>query len=241
MDRHVIKGRGEHRGEYLCWARMAPEATPTEDGFVWLSEQCKAVRWRDPRYSGRTWATDRARIHDGYFVKLVAPASFTRDVVRELQVFICERAAGATKAVDCHWFDGDFHAGADFCLPCAKRVVDEKYAADPVAFAEMYGEHEDPEDRYREVIDGGEIDHGSPPECETCGAKLRGHLSEDGADQEIDALTSDCAPDISDIEGWAALAHALVNVSDDDPRWRKIAKVVEAARAALRDAGGVPC
>jgi len=74
MERHVIKGRGPYRGKYLCWARMAPNLTPTEDGFVWLPEQRKAVRWDDPRYHGGTWATDRARLNNGYFVKLVAPA-----------------------------------------------------------------------------------------------------------------------------------------------------------------------
>lgn len=72
-DRHVIKGRGPHRGKYLCYARHAATLDATNDGFVWLDDQRKAARWADPKYNQGTWATERARIHNGYFVKLVAP------------------------------------------------------------------------------------------------------------------------------------------------------------------------
>lgn len=237
MDRHVIKGRGKRRGMYLCWARMAPEEKPTEDGFVWLAQQHKAVRWADPRYSGHTWAIDRARIHNGYFVKMVARAAITGEMVSELRSFIARHAAGAAEKLACYWFDGDFHDASDeFCRDCAEKLVDEKYAADPKGFEELYDECESDEERYRAAIDGGfDIDHDSPPYCETCGAKLSGHLTEDGADEEIDALTGDCAPDFDDADGWDALDAAIINLSDDDPRWRRVAKVVEAARVQERE------
>lgn len=231
MNRHVIKGRGEHRGKYLCYARFAPEAKPTPDGFVWLPEQQKSARWDDPRYSGRTWATDRAVANNGYFVKLIASAS-VQGRVDELRAFIAAHAVGAVEPIRCYWFDGDFHdAGLDYCRGCAEKVVDEKYAADPKRFEYLYGECEDAEERHRAAIDGGfDIDHDSPPYCETCGVKLSGNLTDYGADQELEALTEQHPPSFDDVEGWAALDHALVNVDDDDPRWRKIAKVVDAAR-----------
>ncbi|WP_437310064.1 hypothetical protein [Sorangium sp. So ce388] len=234
MNRHVIKGRGEHRGEYLCYAIMA--GLPPEAGFVWLPEQRKAARWEDPRYSGRAYPATVAAEHNGYFVKLVAPAS-TKAIVNELRVFIAKHAAGAEEPLACYWFDGDFHdAGENFCRDCAETLVDERYAADPKRFAELYGECEDDEERYRAAIDGGwDIEHDSPPYCETCGDSLSGNLTEHGADQEIEVLTGDAAPKFDEIEEWAALDHAIVNLSDDDPRWRKIAKVVETARAAERE------
>ncbi len=236
MDRHVIKGRGENRGLYLCWARMAPETKPTEDGFVWLSKQRTATRWDDPRDCGHTWGTDRAKIHNGYFVKLVAPAAIVA-VVAELRAYIAAHAS-ASELLACYWFDGDFHdAGEDFCRDCAEKLVDAKYVAEPGLFEKLYGlECEDVADaseRHEAAIDGGfSVDHDSPPHCATCGVKLAGTLTEYGADQEIEALTGQCAPTYSDGEGWAALERALVNVADDDPRWRRIAVVVDDARAA---------
>lgn len=241
MNRHVIKGRGENRGKYLCYARMAPEQTPTEDGFVWLSEQRKAARWEAPRYSGRTYATDLAAKFNGYFVKLVAPAAI-KPVVRELRAFIASHAVGAKPPLPCHWFGADFDdagfddAGETFCQDCAEKFVDERYAEDPKRFEELYGECESDEERYAAAIDGWfDSQHDSPPNCDTCGAKLSGSLTEYGADQEIEALTDYAAPGFDDAEGWAALEDAVVNLSDDDPRWHKIAKVVSAARAAERE------
>lgn len=230
MDRHVIKGRGPNRGKYLCWARMAPDVKPTDDGFVWLAEQRKAVRWDDPKYRGHTWATERARLHNGYFVEMIAPRAVV-ERVDELRDFIRSHAARDEKLA-CYWFDGDFHdAGENFCRDCAEKLVDEKYAADPERFKELYGECDDAEERYDAAIDGGsDIDHDSPPRCETCGADLSGNLTEYGSDQEIEALTGDCAPTFDDAYGWSELDEALVNVSDDDPRWRRIARVVEAAK-----------
>src|SRR6185295_4723216 len=62
--------------------------------------------------------------------------------------------------------------------------------------------------------------------CATCEARLSGNLTESGADAEI----GECEPTWDDANGWDHLDDALVNVADDDPRWRAIAKVIEAAR-----------
>lgn len=234
MRRHVIKGRGPNRGKYLCYARMDPALTPTEDGFVWLPEQRKAARWDAPTYNRGTWETSRAAKHNGYFVKLVCPEAI-KSRVRELLDFICGHAAGAKDAVRGYWFDGDFHdSGEDFCRACAEKLVDEQFAADPARFRELYGDDcENAEDRYRAAIDGGfDIDHDSPRWCETCDVKLSGNLTDHGADEEITALTGGHKPTFDDVEGWTDLEQAVCNLSDDDPRWRKIARVVDAARLA---------
>lgn len=232
MDRHVIKGRGENRGKYLCYARMA--GLPPGSGYAWLPEQRKAMRNKDPRYSGQTYETEQARKYNGYFVKITAPRAII-DRVDELRAFVRAHAVSVEKLA-CYWFDGDFHeAGDDFCRECAEKLVDEKHAADPKGFEALYGEHacESIEERYDAAIDGGfDIDHDSPPYCETCGADLSGNLTEYGADQEIEAYTGDCAPDFDDDRAWSRLDAALVNVSDDDPRWRAIARVVDAAALA---------
>ena len=227
MNRHVIKGRGEHRGQYLCYARQALQE-PAGDGYVWSRRQRDAARW----HNRETWAKGRARLHDGYFVKLVAPAAITPEVVSDLRSFIAERAGGAQEALPCYWFSSDFHdAGDDFCRDCAEEIVAEKYAADPKRFEELFGECGDDEERFSTAIDGGfDIESDGLPFCERCGAKLSGYLTEYGADEEIAALTGDCKPTIADVEGWDALDRAIANLEDDDPRWRTIDKLVRAAR-----------
>lgn len=231
MDRHVIKGRGPNRGKYLCYARMV--GLPPKDGYVWLPEQRKAARWDDPRYSGETYATIQARKHDGYWVKLVAsPAVVAR--VPSLRVFIRDHAAGAEKKLACYWFDGDFlDAGSDYCRDCAEKVVDAEYAKDPKSFDDIYPDCETTQERYDAAIDGGsDIDHDHTPYCETCGAQLRGNLSESGSDDEIEAYTGRCAPRFNNPNDWDRFDDALVNVSDDDPRWCRVARVVDAAAMA---------
>ena len=46
----------------------------------------------------------------------------------------------------------------------------------------------------------------------------------------IETLTGDCAPAFNEAHGWRELEDALVNVANDDPRWRKVAAVVDAAK-----------
>jgi hypothetical protein len=225
VNRHVIKGRGENRGKYLCYAHVV--GLSTDAGYAWRPEQRKAARWRAPGY-GETHEKRVAREHNGYFVKLVA----SRLPVAELRRFISAHAAGAAERLACHWFDGDFHdASEDFCRDCAEKLVDEKFAADPKRFEDLYGECEDAEERYSEAIDGGyRTEHDSRPSCATCGAPLDGSLTDYGVGEEIEAMTADANLRFDDAESWEVLHNALIDVPDDDPRWRKIARTVEAAR-----------
>lgn len=229
-DRHVIKGRGAHRRLYLCWGRQAPELTATDDGFVWLPEQRKAVRWPDPRYSGETWATDRARIHSGYFVKLVAPKAIV-ERVDALKSYIYDHAARASQARPCWWFDSVFaDDGSNYCRDCAEKLVDKKFAADPAQYEELFDECSDAEDRYDVAITGGyDIEHDSIPWCEMCGVKLSGFLTDHGVSEEITLATRRGYLAFNKPERWDMLERAIVNVRDDDPRWRRIARTVDAA------------
>lgn len=227
MDRHVIKGRGPNRGKYLCHARRAPQEKPTSDGYVWLPDQRKAARWPDPR-RGPSWATDRALVHDGYFVKLVPPARITVEAVDKAREFISAHAERAEKAHPCHWFAGgfDFSYGT-FCRPCAEWFVRTEYKKDPQRFRALYGQHKTAAERYRAAIDGGfDIEHDSPPFCSTCGGKLAGALTTYGADELLRGILED-PPDVNDVEGWYDLNLAIANMVYDDPRWRKIVSLVE--------------
>lgn len=228
-DRHVFKGRGVNRGKYL---REAYDRSAQKVVVTWEEKQSRGSRYTPD--SRGSYQTNKLAVLNGYLVKLVAPKSITAQVP-DMQDFIAAHSAGATRAIDDHWFGGDFHdAGEDFCWECAKKLVDKKYAADPKAFEHYDCETE--EERYHAVIDGGfDIDHDSPPRCATCDAKLSGFLTEYGADEELEALTDYAAPTFDDCEGWDALSLALINVSDNDPRWRKIAKVIEAARKAEQE------
>lgn len=236
MNRHVIKGRGPNRGKYLCYARVA--GLPPESGYVWLPEQRKAARWDDERLRGETFVTLLAREHNGYFVKVTASrATIAR--VDELRAFIREHAAGADEKLACYWFAGELDlpdASVEYCRDCAEKIVDKLYGADPKGFAEHFDDCETAEDRYNVAIDGGsDIEHDSTPYCETCGATLRGNLTESGADDEIEAYTGDCVPGFDKPNDWDRLDDALVNVSNDDPRWRAVARVVDAATIAERE------
>jgi hypothetical protein len=94
---------------------------------------------------------------------------------------------------------------------------------------------DDDEDDCGIVRDGGwDIEHDSPPYCAKCGAKLSGHLTDYGADEEISALTSNRVLTFNDTAEWLSLYNAITNLSNDDPRWRKIAKIVDRARDAER-------
>lgn len=237
-ERHVIKGRGAYRGKYLGYARMAPKAKPTSDGFVWLSDQRKAERWDDPRHRGQTWSTALARRHNGYFVKLVAPKEVVARV-REMRAYIAEHASGASVAYPCYWFNNTLRDyGANFCQDCAETIVDEEYDADPKGFKKLYGELEGVNERYAAAIHGGiDIHHDSPPSCATCGVKLSGHLTNYGADKQLEYIQLvDWTPPSDSAEAWFALGKAVVNISDDDPRWKRIANVVDRACEAERKA-----
>jgi hypothetical protein len=200
------------------------------DGFVWLSEQRKAVRWEDPQYNRGTWAFNRARIHNGYFVKLVAPKAIIARV-NALKAYIYDHAARASRARPCWWFDSVFSDdGSNYCRDCAEKLVDEKFAADPTRYEELFDECSDAEDRYDVAITGGyDIDHDSIPWCETCDAKLSGFLTDHGVSELISATTRRGYLSFDEPEGWDMLERAIVNVRDDDPRWRRIARVIDAA------------
>lgn len=226
LDRYVYKGRGPNKGKYLCYARHA--GLPP-DGYVWLPDQRKAVRWGDPEFNEHNYQARVVSEHDGYFVRLIAPKPIDVDALRS---FIAQHAVGASVRLGCYWFDGAFHdAGEDFCRECAEKLVDEKYKANPKEFEELYGECENDEERYSAAIEGGSrIEHDSPPYCETCGAPLDGSLTEYGMKEEIEVLTGDGAPSFDDVEGWETLDNAIIDLPDDHPLWRKIERVVDAAK-----------
>jgi hypothetical protein len=75
------------------------------------------------------------------------------------------------------------------------------------------------------------MDHDHTPHCnnDACGKSLDGTLTEHGADEELAVLTADYAPTFADAEGWYCLSIASMNIRRDDPRWNKIARVVDAA------------
>ena len=230
MNRYVIKGRGEHRGKYLVYDRKPGSSAIA---YKWVDEQRKAARWNAQAYPPGNYERRVLAEHNGYFVKMVAPKTIQARVP-ELQKFIRVHAAGAPERLDCYWFGADFNdASLDYCRDCAEKFVDEEFTKDPKSFDELYGECETAEERYDAAIDGGwSTEHDSPPYCEGCGAKLDGNLNESGADEEIETLTGDCPPAFDDPSSWHDLYVATMNIARDDPRWRAIAKVVDAARAA---------
>lgn len=143
--------------------------------------------------------------------------------VKRLRRIIAERADGAPEELRCHWFDGDFRDAADdFCWDCAKKIVDEDFAAYPVVWRYFHGWPIS--ERYR-VIDGGwSIEHDHPPYCEGCGAMLQGSLTDYGVDEEIAALTGSCKPEKP--ADWRLLELAVEGLGADDPRWADVARVV---------------
>lgn len=237
MDHYVIKGRGPNRGKYLCYARMA--GLPAEQDPVWLPEQRKAMRHDHPKNRGGGWGyvQDLADKHDGYFVRLVARKGVIARV-NELKHFIAEHASGAAERPRCYWLDDDWSddEGPDYCWACACKEVDKAFAKDPKKFAELYGdqhgERDSAENYYDDAIRGGySMDHDSMPYCENgeCGISLDGTLTEYGADEQIRELTTDCTPAFDDAESWYCLDIAVMHMANDDPRWNKIARVVDAA------------
>lgn len=242
MEQFVIKGRGENRGKYLCYSRMA--GLPAGGEPVWLPEQRKAMRHDHPTSRGSGWGyvQELATKHNGYFVRLVAKKHII-ERVDELKAYISSHASDAAERPECYWLDGDWSGdeGLDYCWDCACKEVDDAYAKDPKQFAELYGYADDDEDEtrpkdvedyYGDAIRGGySMDHDSMPYCERdgCGKSLDGTLTEYGADEEIRAYTTDYQPSFDNAEAWYCLDIAVMNIRNDDPMWNKIARVINAA------------
>ena len=84
--------------------------------------------------------------------------------------------------------------------------------------------------RYDISVDGGfSTESDCTQSCETCRVELECTLTDHGVDEEIAALTGECAPTLGDGRGWEDLDDAITNLSPKDPRWRQIARVVDAA------------
>lgn len=214
MLRFVVKGRGENRGKYLR-AQYSRETNDTV--MTWETDRRQASRYNRDGVS-------RLRV-DGYPVKLTCPKSIAVDALRR---FIRGRAAKADETLSAHWVHGAGGLGCeeatDYCYECCVAKVAEIIAAHPKA-AEEAGV----------CVDGGwSTEHDSTPSCDTCGAKLSADLTEYGADEELDALTAYAAPSFDQYNGWQDLDNATSNLEEDDPRWRKIAKIVEKAREEER-------
>lgn len=231
MNRIVIKGRGENRGKYLCYSRMAGLAP---GGFVWLSEQRKAARWDKRRCKPDYYEGKLACEHNGFFVRLVAKKS-VRARIDELKEFILSKAVGAKERPDCYWLNGDWSGdeSPDYCLECARKEVNEAFGKNPKLFKDAYGDlGADAEDYYRYAIDGGwSMDHDSIPHCEKCDIELDGTLTDHGVNEEIKYLTAKPGIRIDDVESWYCLNIAVMNLPRDDPRWNKIARMIDAIRA----------
>jgi len=239
VNQFVIKGRGENRGKYLC---CAWQAGLPPGGFVWLPEQRKAARWEEHRANRYAYPGTLAIAHNGYFVRLVC-RHHMRKRINELKAYISSHAGGAAERPPCHWLDGDWSGdeGPNYCWDCACKEVDEAYAKDPKQFAELYGYADDDEnetkpknvaDYYHDAIRGGySMDHDSMPYCERkgCGKSLEGTLTDYGADEEIAALADERGIRFDDVESWYRLSIAVMNIRNDDPRWNKIARVIDAA------------
>ncbi len=143
--------------------------------------------------------------------------------------FISERASLAVESRNAYWVHGaselrniNCSGSDDFCFDCCNAKVAEIVAKFPVE-SELAGIS----------VDGGfDTDHDSPPYCATCGCRLFGNLTEYGVEEELLALTTDCAPRFDDIEGWQSMYLATINTDDNDPIWSAIGGVVTAARPA---------
>lgn len=220
MDTIMVKGRGEHRGMYL--SRYFPPDGPHQGKRKWVRRQRDASKWdaKDAR--------QEAAEANGYPVRLVAPRAIIARV-DELRAFIHEHAARADDDLPCHWVHGaneidgiGCSEGDNFCPDCCEEMVEKISASHPKEAEEV-----------DLCVDGGwTTDHDSTPFCETCGARLQHTLTDYGVSEELAALTSDCAPSFDQPNGWLEMASAVENLRRDDPRWRAIARVIDAAKEA---------
>lgn len=206
MDFYMVKGRGVNRGKYLVrtWVGGAPQ-------FGWTTSQRQACR--DSRWCAATLA----RQHDGWVVKLVASKAI-RARVRELKGVISQHAV--LEEVPARWLYGDDdEAGLYYCEPCALQRLAQVLAAKP-ELADEVG------------VEGWRVEHDSPIRCETCDCRLGGTLTDYGIDRVLDGLEPDNLT-ADDLDGWADLDLAT-DLPPDDPRWRRIAALVDAALAGAR-------
>lgn len=80
----------------------------------------------------------------------------------------------------------------------------------------------------------GSGEEDSVPHCELCGIRLSCNLTEDGIDQELDAISEEGYLS-EDPRGWAELLFVLENLEyEDEPRWRRVERIVKRARSLPR-------
>lgn len=212
LDRHVVKGRGERRGMYL---RVTYNS---RQWYEWVPDQRSAHRFDEYK------AAREAASAGGFAVRLICPKTINVDDLRD---FINEHARGATDPIPCHWVHGANEidgAGCsesdDFCRECCQAKVDE-----------IYREHPEEAESAGVCVDGGwDQEHDNPPRCTACDARLRGRLTNYGSVQELNELTTDCAPGAFHVESWSELELAVENLASDHPWWRYVAWVVENAK-----------
>lgn len=152
---------------------------------------------------------------------------------------VCSLAVGPDETKAMHWFPSDIDDPSGlWCWECAKKRLIAIRRESPAKLQQWLGWEDElfnsvPDEELcnkTHIIDGDwTTDEDGPRHCDGCGCRLLHSLTDYGVDQELEYLEFHAPLDVRWAEHWACAVDIKMSISDSDPRWHRLIKIVLAA------------
>ena len=152
---------------------------------------------------------------------------------------VCSLAVGPDETKAMHWFPSDIDDPSGlWCWECAKKRLIAVRRESPAKLQQWLGWEDElfnsvPDEELcnkTHIIEGDwTTDEDGPRHCDGCGCRLLHSLTDYGVDQELEYLEFHAPLDVRWAKQWACAVDLKISISDSDPRWHRLIKIVLAA------------